>query len=250
VLKDFCDTSLGLVLTKQEYSLVLSALSPDAIEPNHGGASASIIDGSKSLRFLSTMLHDIQTYGYFQQVIYLVGKCLCKNPKSRPSFIDIRGFQLFAMNEELSILKAKEDAKFLIVPYKSPVNFCDKILFQPLSLCIGATFDISDKINEESLDLHINNFIKVLNIVEELFMFYLDFSSSREGIAVHQVLADVSLDVNWLSTNISSLMLDIAQGGLLRALGLFTLRISGLDIPKTKNKSSPTRGSHSTLRFI
>ena len=154
------------------------------------------------------------------------------------------------MNEELSILKAKEDAKFLIVPYKSPVNFCDKIHFQPLSLCIGATFDISDKINEESLDLHINNFIKVLNIVEELFMFYLDFSSSREGITVHQVLADVSLDINWLSTNISSLMHDIAQGGLLRALGLFTLRISGLDIQKTKNKSSPSRGSHSTLRLF
>ena len=232
-LKEFFEQSMGINLTPQEYKLFVSALS------NEHGGSKSIIDGSKAMKSLLLLLDEIHLYGHFQQLIFILGKCLSSEPSSRPTFADIRAFAIFNITEEISLLKASDDAKLIMVPYKNPMAFCNEVIFAPLSTCVDALIKYNNSKNDE-LDIHVKAFTKVLAIIEELLVFHCDHASLRGTTEISQVLQDVGLDVSWLNTYICEVVKSFSTEGALQAVALFVLKASTLDIP-VKKSASPTR---------
>ena len=241
-LKEFCEFSLGLSLTIQEFNLFISSLSSDK---RSSDSSVMILDGSKAMKALSLMLEEVQIYGYFQQVMFIINSCLSSNPASRPSFRELQTLSLFGLHEEISLLKAGEDSKLLVVPYMHVDDFCNRVLFHPLKECIERALLISSGVNvNDDLDGSVKEFSKVLSVVEELVLLNLDLASGRTDCELNQTLADLGLDLSWLEMNISGVLSCLAKGGVFQAIALFTLRMSSVEsLNKVKPSVSASRSS-------
>ena len=243
-LREFCELSLGLGLTAQEFNLFIASLN------SNSGNETVFVDGVKSLKNLSVLLKDIREYGYFQQTIYAVSRCLTCNESQRPTLVELRSLPIFSVCEEMSLMKATEDSKLLIAPFKNASEFCEREVIIPIQSCVHKILHASDGYSREHLDINVRAFSKVLTIIEELLLVNIDLSSGEKVDSVSQNLQDIGVNYAWLEAHIPDIFRCLSNEGAFRAIALFTLRISTIDETKySKHTPSPSR-TGSSQRYV
>lgn len=237
-IREFCELSLGLQLTGQEFSLFLASLN------NAKHSSSLMIDGVKALKNLTVLLRDIRTYGYFQQTIYVVSRCLTVNNAQRPSMTELRSLPIFSLCEEISLMKATEDSRLLIAPFKNAVDFCSREIFNPIRQCVEQLLDISTNFSRELLEVNIRAFSNVLTILEELLLINIDLTGVEKVESVNQILVDIGLTSTWLAVHLPDIFCCLSAEGAFRAVAFLTLRISNIE--ESRETKHLSKGASST----
>jgi hypothetical protein len=241
-IREFCELSLGLQLTGQEFNLFLASL-------NHAKDSSSLmIDGVKALKKLSVLLRDIRTYGYFQQTIYVVSRCLTVNSAQRPSMTELRSLPIFSLCEEISVMKATEDSKLLIAPFKNAIDFCAQEILSPFQQCTERLLDASVNFSRDHLEVNIRTFSKVLTILEELLLINIDLTGVEKVENVNHTLQDIGLNSTWLTVHLPDIFCCLSAEGAFRAIAFLTLRISRID--EAREIKHLSKGASSTRFFF
>ena len=97
----------------------------------------------RAFKALSGMLEEIQWYGLFQQLLYVIAKCLNPDPLHRPSLHKLRSLALFGgATDDANLAKTVIEARTYISPYSSPERFVVEALVAPMERMLGRLFQV------------------------------------------------------------------------------------------------------------
>lgn len=214
-------SELGLILTKSEFDALVISLSTDISKRPYCEKAA------KAFKSISLMLDEIQGYGLFQQVLYIISRCLSPDPAQRPSLHELRQLPFFGLVDESSIAKASSEARLLLTPYQTAHDFFEIALISPMRTCLANIFPFPGTSVQVSVHSDLELLSTTMGRVEETVSMLSSKLLGREAAASDETnpfLLSSRVDLTWLYDNIADVVSLIAAGQLMPAIALYTMR--------------------------
>ena len=233
--KTFALDRLCVVLTKAEFDAFLTSLAPEVrIRPYAERAA-------KGFKYLASLLDEILVYGMFQQLVYIIARCLSSSPSQRPALHELRRMPFFGLSDELSLSKAAQEAALLLTPYQSTSDFFDKALRAPLcralqnlmvpSGTVSLKVPTSTTLNATAMvttttHTDIEEVSKVLGVLEDLASVLNDCAAGRDDVdATHyRFLLGTGAHLRWVRASVAQIWSQCISGQILSAISLYTSR--------------------------
>ena len=235
----FASEHLGLTLTKQEFGGLVTSLTADMQSKQRPFPECA----KKMFKSLSGMLEEIQWYGLFQQVLYLVSRCLNTDPHQRPSLSELRRLAIFGLSEDdTTLAKAGREAKMLMAPYIDTKAFFSAAILVPftcdLTTLIAQTtirgIESSDSSPDESLiaSMHCNleKVSAYMGCIEELVSLAVKKGTNKcrpsgdEEDSLGFFLSGLGVEASWLHERSVEVLLLAVDSNMLSAIALYVLR--------------------------
>ena len=251
--KSFAHDHLAVVLTKAEFESFITSLAPTLRKKPYAERA------QKGFKALAGLLQELLCYGMFQQLLYIVSRCLNPDPRLRPQLHEIRRMPFFGVTDEVSLSKAAQEARLLLTPYQSPREFFEKALRMPLQTALQSVLDASDGRPELARDTHsdLEAVSSALGCLEELGSL-LNLLADRSTAAGSGTRSDemqtqeerfpfilsTGAEFHWVCSHVREIVQECVHGKLFPAVALFTARFLNSDNASGTEDSKALRSTN------
>ena len=269
----FSTESLGLDFSVQEFSGLVRCFTSDVtaqkLKPFPECAR-------KMFKSLFGMISEIRWYGIFQQVVYIISRCLHSDPLQRPPLREFRRLALFGiMQNEVAVAKAEKEGIMLMSPFLDVDSFINTSFFNPFSSDLvtllaqaGTTASeehSSESSNNREVESAIVRVTGYIGCIEELLSIavkqvnnrHTAFTCDDNGPGLF--LASVGADHRWINTHAIEILHGVISRGMLPGIAVFVLRYLNTDASQLSSevrfmgsevKEKDTRGLSVGSRLI
>ena len=249
-IKQYFSMELNIILTSMEIEVFVGSLCIDLHAPFIERAKVAITN-------LMEILEEILHYGLFQQIIAIIGRCLCVSAKLRPSISDLLSLQIFQPLKNENNEKITFQLNHLIATYISGKDFIDQKFLYPIIRCVQKVIYVStlssSKLNIEKggaeNDIHIfstdlSELSTILSCLEELVLLYENIllrEYDTQTIELDSILQSYcfDLDSDWLISHCQDVFDALITSQILPLVCLYCLRFVSCDVAKICSGSVP-----------
>jgi hypothetical protein len=256
----FSIESLGLDLTVQEFGGLVRSLSGDTAQKVKPFPECA----RKMFKALFGMIPEIRWYGMFQQVVYIISRCLHSDPCQRPPLRDFRRLALFGIiQSDVAVAKAEREGITLMSPFLDCDSFINATFLSPFSSDLVALLAQTgmhhdgdgdgegEGFMKESMDLAEESSLKAfdsrviesaiervtgyIGCIEELLSIAVKQANNRhtavtcddDGLGLF--LASAGADHRWVTTHAVEILYGVLSKGILPGVAVFVLRYLSTD---------------------
>ena len=220
----------GLDLTQREFSELLSALS-SVLNSQESSAKSTSGKGNqklaKALKVLSLLLDEIQHYYNFQQLLYVLTRCIIVHQGvmqtsisgSQSIFNELSRLPIFVDVDENSVLKAQVDLKVLRQSMCSAKTFVDLFLFSSLRTAFACV------IGPNATDCSaITSLIPCIKLLEALLP---KIGSPSVSTSLRRETGRINY---WEDVDYCNVLQNALDSRTLQMISFMTLRLNSLDL--------------------
>ena len=271
----FVTEHLGLVLTSQELAGLVKSLSGDMVHSLKPFQECA----RRMLKSISGMLDEVLWYGTFQQLLYLLSRCLHPDPLQRGTLRELRRLAIFGLSDdEATAGRAKKGAELITARYASPQVFCSSVVVDPFVGDLVALMALSDQECETVRDLSfvtctddlhgaastysaLERLITCMECVEELVSLTVQSSNAAatESVTLGPCLSMLELDPLWVKSNSVAILQAVMDSELIPGIALYLLRFlstyaaqksSDVRMFRGRDRASDVKGLSTGSRLI
>ena len=252
----FSIESLGLELTVQEFGGLVRSLSGDTAQKVKPFPECA----RKMFKALFGMIPEIRWYGMFQQVVYIISRCLHSDPCQRPPLRDFRRLALFGiMQSDVAVAKAEREGITLMSPFLDCDSFINATFLSPFSSDLVAllaqtgmhldgdgegylkeSMDLAEESSSKAFDSRviesaIERVTGYIGCIEELLSIAVKQANNRHTAVTCDddgpklFLASAGADHRWVTTHAVEILYGVLSKGMLPGVAVFVLRYLSTD---------------------
>ena len=252
----FSTESLSLDLTVLEFGGLVRSLSGDMAQKVKPFPECA----RKMFKGLFSMIPEIRWYGMFQQVVYIISRCLHSDPCQRPPLRDFRRLALFGiMQNDVAVAEAEREGMTLMSPFLDSDSFVNATFLSPFSSDLIAllaqtsmhldgdgegSLKESMDLNEESslgafdsrvIESAIERVTGYIGCIEELLSIAVKQANNRHTAVTCDddgpglFLASAGADHRWVTAHAVEILYGVLSKDLLPGLAVFVLRYLSTD---------------------
>ena len=276
----FATEHLGITLTAQEFGGLVKSLSPEMTHKQKPFPECA----KMMFKSLSGMLEEVHWYGMFQQLLYLLSRCLNADPFQRPQLREIRRMAIFGlMEDEPTVGRVAREARLQMARYASSEAMHSSALLAPLSKellalmahtrneSMGSKLGLAETGHREaSMHSSLEAVSSLMGCVEELVSLAVKQANSHsdpattESDALGMSLGNLGVEFSWMNARAVEVLLLGMESNIIPGLALYVIRflsaeaaqrscdvrlLSGFDAESERETKGLSIGSRLVMRM-